>query len=164
MAEGWAKHLARNDLDIQSSGLEGSRVHPTAKVFLFSERTRVSNFYRGQKEDPPFEVTEAGSTTKGLWWPTDLCLYTSGQVHQINQRTQIDDGYRQHASRRRLQILRSRMFGEEVVGLGFLSSVLLHKTNLNPQNIIWENWPKIATLWLDFSWAAVGLGLGSSSV
>ena len=33
MAEGWAKHLVKNDLDIQSSGLEGSRVHPTAKVF-----------------------------------------------------------------------------------------------------------------------------------
>ena len=32
MAEGWAKHLAKDDLDIQSSGLEGSRVHPTAKV------------------------------------------------------------------------------------------------------------------------------------
>lgn len=32
MAEGWAKHLAKNDLEIWSSGLEGSRVHPTAKV------------------------------------------------------------------------------------------------------------------------------------
>lgn len=34
MAEGWAKHLAKNDLDIWSSGLEGSRVHPTAKVVM----------------------------------------------------------------------------------------------------------------------------------
>lgn len=32
MAEGWAKHLAKNDIEIRSSGLEGSRVHPTAKV------------------------------------------------------------------------------------------------------------------------------------
>lgn len=32
MAEGWARHIAKNDLEIWSSGLEGSRVHPTAKV------------------------------------------------------------------------------------------------------------------------------------
>eukprot|EP00752_Nemacystus_decipiens_P006579 g5923.t2 len=34
MAEGWAKHLAKNDLEIWSSGLEGSRVHPTAKAVM----------------------------------------------------------------------------------------------------------------------------------
>ncbi|CAM9994089.1 unnamed protein product [Pylaiella littoralis] len=34
MAEGWAKHMAKDDLEICSSGLEGSRVHPTAKAVM----------------------------------------------------------------------------------------------------------------------------------
>ncbi|CAM9913644.1 unnamed protein product, partial [Ectocarpus sp. 8 AP-2014] len=34
MAEGWAKHLAKDDLEIWSSGLEGSRVHPTATAVM----------------------------------------------------------------------------------------------------------------------------------
>ncbi|CAM9252579.1 unnamed protein product [Discosporangium mesarthrocarpum] len=34
MAEGWAKAIARDKLDVESSGLEGSRVHPTAQMVM----------------------------------------------------------------------------------------------------------------------------------
>ena len=76
-------------------------------------------------------------------------------THFLCPRLSVVRSLRQHS----VVAVINRVFAENLVGLGFLWSVFLYKTNPNPRkNICCEKkWPK-CHFWPHFSW--VGLALG----
>ncbi|CAM9664920.1 unnamed protein product [Ascophyllum nodosum] len=79
MAEGWARHLAKHDIEIRSSGLEGSQVHPTAKavmqevgVDITDQTSDFLNDYTPMDFDAVISMCGCGTSLPEPWQKAEL--------------------------------------------------------------------------------------------